>query len=432
MNSTTEKTATPSSTTSCQGPSSVAPNRLQVIEYVKSEFSEIYLLIDHLARSADKRLDEALPTLTLDAKTITLQEICGVALSLPDVKQPDTLARAITAKDRLSRAAYPATGRSIAFTYLSLNPEPGPLLGRLRQGLIGGVVRILQRVLPWRYHDGTYNARTRGYANDAVMLQFARDAFPELMTKQRWLVHRVTVAGWSLFVLLLMTSYVIWNLAVGQRMLADYRWLSLHPQTMQLDGTLDPTCFSSRELQPGGLCARALAFERVQPAMENWTASRGLLKRLVAVPEPQPAQPPSTLRYDPQCQGRLLEITRLLVTTLNYDVLPPLVGALAAIAAALRMIGRKTAAHELEPRDLMFIPERVLLGAFLGASIGLLTAPGASNGLFTLIGGLPEETSNTVALSPPAFAFLMGFATSRVFAWLDSLAERIFPVANAK
>ena len=89
----------------------------------------------------------------------------------------------------------------------------------------------------------------------------------------------------------------------------------------------------------------------------------------------------------------------------------------------------------MEPRDLLQVPERILLGAFLGSVIGLLISPGASNGLFTLAGsattdGAVQGTSDSVALSPAAYAFLAGFATGRIFQWLDNLVEKIFAVAT--
>ena len=109
--------------------------------------------------------------------------------------------------------------------------------------------------------------------------------------------------------------------------------------------------------------------------------------------------------------------------------MPLFLGGLAATAAALRSIATKIAGHELEPRDLAQVWPRVLLGAFLGAMIGLFISPGPSNGLF----GLAADTeTSTLALTPAAFAFLAGFATGRIFHWLDNLIERIFAFANPK
>jgi hypothetical protein len=127
-------------------------------------------------------------------------------------------------------------------------------------------------------------------------------------------------------------------------------------------------------------------------------------------------------------------LQRVLVTTLNYDVLPLLLGALAATAAALREIAGKTAENELEPRYLSQAWFRILLGAFLGAVIGLLVSRGASNGLFALAkmsSGI-DQTGDTVALSPAVYAFFAGFATGRIFNWLDNLLEKILPLGNPK
>jgi hypothetical protein len=294
----------------------------------------------------------------------------------------------------------------------------------------------------------------------STMAQFARDAFPGLEAKRRWFVRIMKLLAGALLILLLVTCAVSWNLAIGQRLLADYRWLSLHPAVLQTDpapapGTpcaAQPTgqqrlatdkapasapkdggeTTASGDPASGSHCARFLAFERIQPMMKKWIGRQIALAWLIH------GEPPST--SSPQYQGYILELTRVLVTTLNYNVLPLVLGALAATAAALRSLSRKVASNELEPRDVETVWPRVLLGAFLGAVIGLFISPAASNGLFSLVGGPPlsgaptaaTDTSDTVAVSPAVFAFLAGFATGRIFQWLDNLVERIFAFANPR
>jgi hypothetical protein len=292
-------------------------------------------------------------------------------------------------------------------------------------------------------------------------VQFAKDAFPSLDAKREWLVEKMASLVAVLLVLLVLTCIVSWDLAIGQRLLADYRWLSLHPDVMQIDpAQVNSPCAQPRstvgqgppansvqaaapnngnasdeagQIKPSDLCARFLAGARVLPMMERWVSQQLALAWFI-----QGSSPPSkdSLTY----QGYILELQRILVTTLNYDVLPLFLGALAATAAALRNISRKTAANELEPRDLLQVWSRVLLGAFLGAVIGLLISPGASNGLFALVqtttSGVPgtasADTSDTVALSPAIYAFFAGFATGRIFNLLDNLLEKIFAFGTRK
>jgi hypothetical protein len=446
------------------------PDRMQIPEYVKRELAEVYLLMDHIAGRRDKKLDEALAPPTAGGAKITLEELCGVSWPPPDQNRAKVLALVLTAKDRLSHAAFPASARSVAFTYFSIIPHSRTARKSLGHRVVAHVRRLTWGrggATPGKPPDadaqgGTSANGDSGADADALhistMAQFARDAFPGLEAKRRWFVRIMTSLAGALLILLLLTCAVSWNLAIGQRLLTDYRWLSLHPAVLQTDPAPAPgtPCAAQQTSQqrpaadnapasapkdggetaasgdpmPGSHCARFLAFERIQPMMKKWIGRQIVLAWLIH------GKPPST--SSPQYQGYILELTRVLVTTLNYNVLPLVLGALAATAAALRSLNRKVAGNELEPRDLMQVWPRVLLGAFLGAVIGLFISPGASNGLFSLVGGPPlsgtptaaADTSDTVAVSPAAFAFLAGFATGRIFQWLDNLVERIFAFAN--
>jgi hypothetical protein len=434
-------------------PAHQGPDRMQIPEYVKRELSEVYLLMDHIAGCKDRKLDEALAPPTTGGQAITLEDICGVAWPPSEHNRARTLGLVLTAKDRLSHAAFPATGHSVAFTYLATNSPAVPsVFNHFRPNLVRGPSNF------GRVKEGDWaNAGGRG-AMDSValhtstMAQFARDAFPGLEGKRHWLGEATNFLSIALLFLLVVTCVVGWDLAVGQRLLADYRWLSQHPQTMQDDKASDAVCSKEHtvvgpspatnlvpasggeatqpgEIMPGGQCARLRAFERVQPSMVRWIYWQIPLRWFIE------GTPP--VADEGLSQGYVLELTRVLVTTLNYNVLPLFLGALAATAAAWRAIARKIEGNELEPRDLMQIWQRVLLGAFLGGVIGLLIAPGASNGLFALVGSQgatvsSETTSDTVALSPAIYAFLAGFATGRIFQWLDHLVERIFANSNPK
>jgi hypothetical protein len=456
---------------------------MQIPEYVRRELSEVYLLMDHIAGRQNKKLDEALAPPTTGGTPITLEQICGVAWPPTDLDRAKTLALVLTAKDRLSHAAYPATAYSVAFTYLSITPHSGTRAKSIRHSVVAHVRRHLSR----GPNSGGPNSRNSampadaavagergatngneevkavaGDANASTMVQFAKDAFPGLDAKREWLVTKMKWLAVVLAILLVMTCAVSWDLAIGQRLLGDYRWLSQHPEVMQIDQTQkDPSCGQAQpavgqgpltnhaqaptdakevadagKIPADGLCARFLAGTRLLPMMERWVNQQILLPSFVRGAPGIPPSPDDRLSY----QGYILELARVLVTTLNYDVLPLFLGALAAAAAALRSINRKTAGNELEPRDLVQVWPRVLLGAFLGAVIGLLISPGASNGLFTAIqtstnsgvAAAGADTTNTVALSPAAYAFLAGFATGRMFDWLDNMLERMFAFASPK
>jgi hypothetical protein len=458
---------------------------MQIPEYVKRELSEVYLLMDHIAERQDKSLDTALAAPTTGGTTIKLEQVCAVAWPPAEENRADTLALVLTAKDRLSRAAFPATAYSIAFTCLSIGPQSDTPTKGLCQRWFAQVRRWLARGANTRTSatpaapatsDGTGTTGGRedqtpadDITTSSTMEQFAICAYPGLGALRDLLVKKFTSLACALLILLIITCFVSWDLAIGQRLLADYRWLSEHPEVMQVDPTqaqepmpCSPTqlakeqtlqansaptstanngksSLDARPIAPGSLCARYLAGIRVLPMAERWISWQLPLRWTINGTPPTEVSASGKPLYDPSYQGYVLELGRVLVTTLNYDVLPLFLGALAATASALRSISRKTAGKELEPRDLLQVRSRVLLGAFLGAVIGLLISPGASNGLFALaqssaLGAATagSETSNTVALSPAAYSFVAGFATGRIFQWFDNLIEKIFAFANPK
>ena len=457
-------------------------DRMQIPEYVRRELSEVYLLMDHIAGRPDRKLEQALAASTPEGTPINLKGVCSVAWPPTDQDRAATLALVLTAKDRLSHAASPATAYSIAFTYLSIIPPGSTPPKNLRQRVSTHLRRRLGRgshsrgslvpALPTTAgaQDATNDSEEPEEIDEvttvSTMEQFARDAFPGLDARREWLVNTMIQLAVALVVLLFLTCFVSWDLAVGQRVLADYKWLSSHPDVMQIDPAqatsqcteaqlgkvppVKPTGGGASEdakpstdpskIDPGSRCARFLAGLRVLPIMEQWITDQYVLTWLIhGSPLPSKgnepcAIDPSQLEKRPTCQGYILEVQRVLVTTLNYNILPLVLGALAATAAALREITKKTAGHELEPRDLPLARLRILLGAFLGAVIGLLVSPGASTGLFELAEmstGI-QQTGDTVALSPAVYGFFAGFATGRIFNWLDDLLEKIFTPTISK
>jgi hypothetical protein len=419
--------------------------------YVRRELSEVYLLMDHIAGRQDKSLVAALAPADNVGHGITLEQLCAVPWPVPEQDRARTLALVLTAKDRLSHAAYPATGFTIAFTYLSTSPVAGaPAACTWRQTASNVKRRLLGRSaadapapqVPASGDDP--GAAAQVDENAPTIAQFARDAFRGLERKQGWLV--CTIRGLMLLLLLLLagTCCVTWDLAMGQRLLSDGRWLAQHPEAMQpypdvselardcpAPATPPPQTPPAKAApdkdELAALQDRARADLRVLPMLDTWNGRQFWLSWLINAPDTRLAH----------CEGNIKELSRVLVTTLNYNVLPLLLGALAATAAAIRTIGRKIRGNELAPRDLLLIWPRVALGAFLGVVIGLLIAPGASNGLFTLVSAAKSggsnvaaagaaATSDAVALSPAAYAFLAGFATDRIFRWLDNLIDRIF------
>jgi hypothetical protein len=84
-----------------------------------------------------------------------------------------------------------------------------------------------------------------------------------------------------LVILLAVTCLVSWDLAVGQRLLADYRWLSSHPQVLRFDASLEPCnpySPDTSKIEAGSQCARFLAGERVLPLANDWIGRQSIVK----------------------------------------------------------------------------------------------------------------------------------------------------------
>ena len=386
------------------------PDRMQIPEYVKRELSEVYLLMDHIAGRKDKTLEQASAPPTTGGLSIELEKLCGLGWPPPDPDRAKTLTLVLTAKDRLSRAAYPATGYSVAFTYLSLaNYVDAARRTPIRCWFARWCAQHGSR-LPTAAADvtgpgaassgGAGDVAASGLSDRSAMVQFARDAFPGLEFAQELPFDKKDCLFVVLFFLLLFTGLFSWDLAVGQRLLADYKWLSSNPQAIQIDkstwttpGICDPDQMKDLSKVGRTSCARFLAGERIVPIAERWISWQFVLRLLVDLGQ----KPQETPAY----QGYVLEQTRVLVTILNYNILPVLLGSLAATAAALRTIATKIARQELEPRDLAQVWPRVLLGAFLGSMIGFFLGQGPSNGHFAL--AADADPTSTVALSPCCF-----------------------------
>lgn len=85
------------------------------------------------------------------------------------------------------------------------------------------------------------------------------------------------------------------------------------------------------KVDPGGPCARYVAGQRVVPLARSWNGRQKIVRWFI---HDKAIQEPSV--REASYQGYVLEQTRVLVTTLNYNVLPVLLGGLAATAAAIR------------------------------------------------------------------------------------------------
>lgn len=110
-------------------------------------------------------------------------------------------------------------------------------------------------------------------------------------------------------------------------------------------------------------------------------------------------------------QSRNLAVSVL--GSITQYILPVLYGFLGAMAAALRLLRRKTAASLLNSTDRAALVQGAILGVLCGSVIGL----------FASYFGTADATAG---LGVSAFALLAGYNVDGVFRFLDELSDRLF------
>jgi hypothetical protein len=116
----------------------------------------------------------------------------------------------------------------------------------------------------------------------------------------------------------------------------------------------------------------------------------------------------------------------VLLQVLAIAVLPLCYGFLGAGAAVVRNIWGKMRDSLLSPRDLTLSLGQLALGAVIGACIGLFVTPTGANAQ-----GAAGLTA-AVTLTPSALSFIAGFGVEGVFVALESFIKRVFNIPEPK
>jgi hypothetical protein len=114
-----------------------------------------------------------------------------------------------------------------------------------------------------------------------------------------------------------------------------------------------------------------------------------------------------------------------LVEVLASSVLPLFYGVLGAGTAVVRNISSKMSDSLLKPRDITLSLWQLVLGAVIGASIGLFIPSGV--GSQSTVG-----IASSVPLAPSALSFIAGFGVEGVFVMLEGFIKRVFTIPEPK
>ncbi|HZZ87869.1 MAG TPA: hypothetical protein VFE13_05985 [Caulobacteraceae bacterium] len=373
-------------------------NRLQDFIFAR-ELAEVYLLLDNVSMSTNKRLPPP-----GDADLI--EQICQIGW--PPSGLPADLAHQaailLRARDALNSAAAPATGATIAFTLLVAD-ESGLPLGR---GGKDPATPVWAPGVGWG----------EGQAPSRVSL--ATMAFPNLRGAARRFQTAIPIVVGALFLLFAATSYLSWDISVGNSALAEWTKAEAavaeapDAPTLAAPGTPGAK-FPAPTLQQLQV-RRDLAWASVN--LKHWLQFWVFLldgpHRLERFDCGAPTCPPGlALNVDERWAGEILNV-------LGGAVLPTLYGLLGAGAAVVRTMSARIRESLLSPRHLQLTFVQLTLGAVIGGCIGLFVTPSGAPS------SAPPGLLGSVPLSASALCFIAGFGVDGVFQALEGLIQRVF------
>jgi hypothetical protein len=132
-------------------------------------------------------------------------------------------------------------------------------------------------------------------------------------------------------------------------------------------------------------------------------------------------QPPSLVDF--RSENVAVERAGEVLSVLSNNILPTLYGFLGAFVAVARNIRLKTKESLLTPRDRPQMWAQMLLGAVIGACIGLFFSPSSASGSASPI--------SNVTFTSSGLSFLAGFGADEAFAWINNLVKALFGTANS-
>lgn len=389
----------------------VAPqgNHMQDFIFAR-ELAEVYLLLDNVSMSTGKSLPAA-PKAGPDQPPDLIEQICRIGWP-PTGSTADRAHQAavlLRARDTLNAAAAPATGATIAFTLLVAGEDGG---------LSGGSKRR-ERTSPSRTPPNWAPQVGWGEGDAPSRVSLAVMAFPNLRREARRFQMAIPIIVCALFGMFLLTSWLSWDIAVGNSALAE--WTKVKASFAQAAADATPSATPAPLVRPAATpqqqqSERDIAFANAN--LRHWLVFWQFLiggPRQVSCAAPCPQDLAADVNE--KWAGEILNV-------LGGAVLPTLYGLLGAGAAVVRTMSARIRESLLSPRHLQLTFVQLTLGALIGGCIGLFVTPSGapSSAAPGLLGSAP--------LSASALCFLAGFGVDGVFQALEGLMQRVFNVAD--
>jgi len=455
------------------------------------ELAEVYLLLDHLSGRSDKSLLAAMGDGDSKKGEEWIANICKIGWP-PDgsnTQQASDAATLLLAKDRLNAAAKPANGTSIAFSVLVAGDESATAQSSWswsgsRPDDIRSNQPTKRQAIPTDNSLADAIAPRAGFGGEPPSrASLAMLAYPGLVGRARCFNVHIKIILALLFLWLIVTCLLSWNVAAGKAILARLNDIQT-ARAVNLKKIEDAevaevkqqaAVAASRPANPAPVGGQPAA-QQVQPSPNSPKLVQRYCERPLLLPS-KTAEGSShrAKQFDDVTQRQVCdekdEIDRrqmasnrdlaswvagwdwinalctgscqtnsnaqgpigarnqwaaILVEVLATAVLPVFYGFLGAGAAIVRRLWGNMKDSLLLPRDVTLAIGQLALGAVIGACIGLFISPSSTD---------PQNAvglTTSVTLTPSALSFIAGFGVESVFVTLESLIKRIFNIPEEK
>ncbi|OTP75583.1 hypothetical protein [Caballeronia sordidicola] len=333
-------------------------------------------------------------------------------------------------KDRLNSLAYPATGLSIAYTYIFVE-EQRPIQGA---------------------HDPDREAQTRA--------SVAREAYPGLIgsaRRFRWIHKSNTVIGVCVTIF---AAVLLWLVTYGVQITArfetDGRAATDITQKIYAEvdkenaaSPADQRVIANRKTVPERCDASSIEDQTntVRLLCNEWSYMQARYDMSIADAATFANSFPSRVLMwmfptafgrgewttgtrtgalrdeEPKAPQEAIQSITLVLSAYASYVLPILFALVGTIASLLRDIGNKITGNLLAPRDETLALMRVPLGLMAGVAVGLFFSPSS-------VATQVSAGAGVLTLTASGLAFLAGYAADGFFRMLDTLTSRVFNVSN--
>ncbi|CAB3793379.1 hypothetical protein LMG28614_03707 [Paraburkholderia ultramafica] len=390
------------------------------------DLNEVHLLLDYISGRPDVHISEIgdikFPNRLVAGSILSayevLQRICEMRYppqpALDITARADNAALLLSVKDKLNAIAYPASGVTIAYTYIFLAETDKSIFGKTRQE----------------------PRQTRG--------SVAQTAYPGLITSAkrfRWFHKGVARVG---AVLTLFAALLLWIVVFGVQVTSRFEedQKSAADLTNQIYAQADkenaalPAGQQTHDPAPVRCSDEKIAQQSnpIKLLCNQWSYYQARYDKSISDaasfanhwPSKWLMWPFPTSHGIQQNRGddyvakqeNIQSITLVLSAYASY-VLPVVFGVVGTIASFLRDIGNRITCSLLAPRDETLGIIRLIIGAIAGLAVGLFFTPAS-------VAAQVHSGAGVLTLSASAIAFLAGYGGDGFFRMIDAMIVRVF------